>query len=149
MRYRGGGIGHKYMRAIEQVYENMSRERKHHKERKCKHVPLDNEAMDVDDASANDGESDPEEPTRSQTRSDQHAHQGGQHGMSNPDNASGGPRGDGGDGHEEESTDGSGRDEDDEEGTSGSGLDSSGVSDSDDVVSGDDLQDESHGFGDL
>ena len=34
MRYRGGGIGHKYMRAIEEKYENMSRERGHHKVRK-------------------------------------------------------------------------------------------------------------------
>ena len=34
MRYRGGGIGHKYMRAIETGYENMSRERIHHKERR-------------------------------------------------------------------------------------------------------------------
>ena len=33
MRYRGGGIGHRYMRAIETGYENMSRERIHHKER--------------------------------------------------------------------------------------------------------------------
>lgn len=31
MRYRGGGIGHKYMRDIEGKYENMSRERLHGK----------------------------------------------------------------------------------------------------------------------
>jgi len=36
MRYRGGGIGHMYMRAIEQIYENMSRERNHHKTDKRK-----------------------------------------------------------------------------------------------------------------
>jgi len=34
MRYRGGGIGHKYMRKIEEIFENMSRERMHHKDRK-------------------------------------------------------------------------------------------------------------------
>jgi len=34
MRYRGGGIGHRYMREIEDIYENMSRERVHHKENK-------------------------------------------------------------------------------------------------------------------
>ena len=33
MRYRGGGIGHKYMREIEEIYDNMSCERVHHKER--------------------------------------------------------------------------------------------------------------------
>ena len=32
MRYRGGGVGHKYMRVIESLYEDMSRERIHHKE---------------------------------------------------------------------------------------------------------------------
>ena len=34
MRYRGGGIGHTYMREIEEAYENMSRERIHHQEHK-------------------------------------------------------------------------------------------------------------------
>lgn len=29
MRYRGGGIGHKYMREVEEKYENMSLERVH------------------------------------------------------------------------------------------------------------------------
>ena len=33
MRYRGSGIGHRYMREIEEMYENLSRERSHHKER--------------------------------------------------------------------------------------------------------------------
>lgn len=32
MRYRGGGIGHRYMREIEEIYENMTRERIHHRE---------------------------------------------------------------------------------------------------------------------
>jgi len=41
MRYRGGGIGHKYMREIEQLYENMSRERVHHKVSKRKDIPPD------------------------------------------------------------------------------------------------------------
>ena len=31
MRYRGSGIGHRYMREIEDIYENMSRERLHHR----------------------------------------------------------------------------------------------------------------------
>ena len=34
MRYRGSGIGHRYMREIEDIYENMSCEQLHHKERK-------------------------------------------------------------------------------------------------------------------
>lgn len=33
MRYRGGGVGHKYMREIEAKYENMSLERLHHNSR--------------------------------------------------------------------------------------------------------------------
>ena len=49
MRYRGGGIRHTYMRAIKQVYENMSRERIHHKAPKRKDVPPDTDVpMGVD-----------------------------------------------------------------------------------------------------
>ena len=39
MRYRGGGIGHKYMREIEETYENMCRKRTHHKEQTRRHTP--------------------------------------------------------------------------------------------------------------
>lgn len=45
MRYQGGGIGHKYMREIEELYENMSRERDHHKERRGAPVPTDTAAV--------------------------------------------------------------------------------------------------------
>lgn len=55
MRYRAGGIGHKYMRVIEETYENMSRERTHHKEHKRKDVPS-RDVMDVDNESAVDDE---------------------------------------------------------------------------------------------
>jgi len=44
MRYRGGGIGHKYMRVIEELFENMSRERIHHKVRGGASLPMDTTA---------------------------------------------------------------------------------------------------------
>jgi hypothetical protein len=44
MRYRGGGIGHKYMREIEAVYEDMSRERIHHKKGNRRTVHPEKEA---------------------------------------------------------------------------------------------------------
>jgi len=64
MRYRGGGIGHKYMRAIEQVYENMSRKRIHHKTSKRKDVPPDKDTpMGVDGADGiDDDEGEDEAP---------------------------------------------------------------------------------------
>ena len=58
MRYRGGGIGHKYMREIEEKYENMSRERLHGKQRPK--PPADN--TDADDAS--DADDEPEDLTQ-------------------------------------------------------------------------------------
>ena len=59
MRYRGSGIGHTYMRAIEQVYENMSRERIHHKVRKRKDAqPNEDAPMGVDGADSAAGDSD-------------------------------------------------------------------------------------------
>jgi len=73
MRYRGGGIGHVYMREIEELYENMSRERIHHKERKGGSAPTDTAAtIDSDDeceptgspqarAEAGEGDSDPDD----------------------------------------------------------------------------------------
>ena len=65
MRYRGGGIGHTYMRAIEQVYKNMSRERIHHKAPKRKDVPPDKDApMGVDGINGIDNdEGEDEAPT--------------------------------------------------------------------------------------
>jgi len=69
MRYRGGGIGHTYMRAIEQVYENMSRERIHHKAPKQKDVPPDKdtpmgvEGFDGIDDDEGEGEGEDEAPT--------------------------------------------------------------------------------------
>jgi len=112
MRYRGGGIGHKYMRAIEEVYENMTRERTHHKEYKRKHVPPDEDAMDVDGASASEGELE-EEPV--QPQADQHAHRGRQDGASEPVATPEGPGGGGG----SEPDDRSNRDEGIDAGTSG------------------------------
>lgn len=52
MRYRGGGVGHKYMRNIEAKHENMSRERWHGKEPHHKPGPLqaDNGVDDVSDS---------------------------------------------------------------------------------------------------
>ena len=173
-----GGIGHKYMRAIEEVYENMTRERTHHKEYKRKHAPPDEDSMDVDDvdgASASEGELE-EEPV--QLQADQHAHRGRQDGASEPVATPEGPRGGGGSeyddrshrdegidagtsgGDEEDDADANGGDEDDADVNSGggeddedyasrSGSDPSEVSDSDDVVSEDDDRGEAYGFGQL
>ena len=70
MRYRGGGIGHTYMRAIEQIYENMSRERIHHKVRKHNGARPDKDVpMGVDGADGVDDE-DVGEATDSQASQD-------------------------------------------------------------------------------
>jgi len=55
MRYRGGGVGHEYMREIEAKYENMSIERDHWDSRSK--PPRDNNTdinMDVDAAGSDD-----------------------------------------------------------------------------------------------
>lgn len=57
MRYRGGGIGHKYMRVIEELYENMSRERIHHKVRGDTSLATDTAAVDSDDECESTGAS--------------------------------------------------------------------------------------------
>ena len=57
MRYRGGGVGHKYMREIEAKYENMSRERLHGKQR-----PTPTRANDMDAGDASDSDSEPKDP---------------------------------------------------------------------------------------
>ena len=56
MQYRGGGVGHKYMREIEEKYENMSRERLHGKQR----PPANN----TDTNGANDSDDEPDEPAQ-------------------------------------------------------------------------------------
>lgn len=66
MRYRGGGIGHKYMRAIEAVYENMSLERNHSKERghRANHPEeTTTDANDADDNADANSTQDKAEPT--------------------------------------------------------------------------------------
>lgn len=128
MRYRGGGVGHRYMRAIEAVCENMSRERNHHKERKRKRTPPSKDAMDVDDTNTSTSESEPE-PTHPRTdrRTDGS-------GVSDSDDAS--------DGSESSGSDG-------DEGSKTSGSDDVSGSVSDEVVSDDGCWDESEGFADL
>jgi len=138
MRYRGGGIGHKYMRAIEQVYENMSRERIHHKQ--AKRSSARSEApVDVDDTdSGGEGEG---EPTGPQT--DQPGGQGGS------DTADGDDDGDddGNDGND--GNDNGDDDDDDGDDNLDSDLWSSGVSDSDDLDSDENCADyDSHGLAD-
>ena len=125
MRFRGGGIGHKYMRAIEKVYENMSRERMHHKEYNRKRAPSDKDAMDIDGMSASENESEPEDRITTL----------------------GGSRDSESDGSEGGHTDGS--DEEEEDYALGSGSDSSEAGDSDEFVSENDYEDESHGFGEF
>jgi hypothetical protein len=136
MRYRGGGIGHKYMRAIEGVYENFSRERTHHKEYKHKHAPSDGDAMDVDDESPGGDEREPEMPTQSQAS------------PFGVDGGSGDESNNGDDGGDRSETDGNSEDENGEE-MPGSDSDPPEASDSDDVDSDGGYQDEPYGFGDL
>ena len=144
MRYRGGGIGHKYMRAIEELYENMSRERTHHKERMD--APSDKDAMDVDDKSASDNE------CVGATDNHRVRRGGGSEGGSRGGDE--GDEGDAGDENEGGNTGGDEEDEEDEEDEDyASGLDSdsdsSEASDSDDIFSEDDYRGDPYGFGDL
>ena len=67
MRYRGGGIGHKYMRAIEEIYENMSREQAHHKASKQASSPEEPMNMGDVDGGGSDDEHEPDAPTNIQT----------------------------------------------------------------------------------
>ena len=128
MRYRGGGIGHKYMRAIEAVYENMSRERNHHKEkgRGTTHSEKPT-TMDVDDTE--DAGADGEEGVKSTSQA------GGQAQNAAEDNDN------------EGGNDGS---DDDNYIPSSEESYSSGISDSDDLDSeGCEGYEEIHGFGEL
>jgi len=137
MRYRGGGIGHKYMRAIEELYENMSRERIHHKGHRRRGTHSTEEAS-MDLSSADDGDNEGErEPTGSRVSSD--ARPGGQ--GENQTTQPGDTVGD---------SDDSEDDEDDDYTSDSDGSRSSGTSDSDDLDSDEDCGGyESYGFGDL
>ena len=64
MRYRGGGIGHKYMREVEAKYENMSRERLHGKQ--PHHKPGPSQMNNADVGSTSDSDDGPEDPVRLQ-----------------------------------------------------------------------------------
>ena len=67
MHYRGSGIGHRYMREIEDIYENMSRERVHYKESKRASSSKEPTNMDaVDDSGSDDDEHETEGPTDKQ-----------------------------------------------------------------------------------
>ena len=70
MRYRGGGVGHKYMREIEAEYENMSLERFHGNSQPK--PPQGNETNTrVDDASSGEeGSEDSGQPGRSEQNKD-------------------------------------------------------------------------------
>ena len=65
MRYRGGGIGHKHMREVEEKYENMSRERLHGKQPRPKPHQTNNANTENTSDSNNEPE-DPEQPGMSQ-----------------------------------------------------------------------------------
>ena len=56
MRYCGGGVGHKYMREIEEKYENMSQEHLHRKQ-----CPL---ANNTDTNGTNDSDDKPNKPAQ-------------------------------------------------------------------------------------
>ena len=136
MHFCGGGVGHKYMQAIEAAYKNMSHEQVHYKEHKHKPLP-GKDAMDVNNAgtSTSESELDPGCP-----KTDQHAGLGED---CDSNGASGGSRGSSGSG--KGSDEGGGGDEVD--GSNGGSHVS--VWDSDEVASEDDWQDESDGFADL
>ena len=151
MRYRGGGIGHKYMRAIEQVYENMSRERIHHKQAKRSSTRSEVPADADDTDSGGEGEGEPTGPQTNQP--------GGQGGS---DTADGDDDGDDGnntrrdddgddDGNNNGNNNGDDGDDNDDDGDNilDSDLWSSGVSDSDDLDSDKNCADyDSHGLAD-
>ena len=127
MRYRGGGIGHKYMREIEATYEDMSRERTHGKGRNHRAVNQEKEGLMDTNNDGNDVDSEGEAgPTGSQTG------QGGQ--ANGRANTAGDEDCDDSDGDYVPPSDDS----------------SSGISDSDDLDS-DDREgfEEIYGFGDL
>jgi hypothetical protein len=75
MRYRGGGIGHKYMREIEAAYNDMSRERIHHKKQNRRAVHPEKEAMT---GANHDGPESEGEDNRTDPQASQGVQAGGQ-----------------------------------------------------------------------
>lgn len=140
MRYRGSGIGHKYMQAIEEVYENMSRERTHHQEHRRGQAPSGRDAMDIDHENTSSDEREPEEHL--QPQAGQHAHLG----TPGPVNTGGEPGTDCDEGDEDHGDHGRGAGGAKE---GESDLDSPAISDSDDVDSDGGCEGESYGFGGL
>lgn len=82
MRYCGSGIGHKYMRAIKETYENMSHEQVHHKERKQKGTRSEKDRPDNANNTGSDDGKGEGKPTGSKTGQD--GQTGGQDGTSAP-----------------------------------------------------------------
>jgi len=136
MRYRGGGIGHKYMRVIEERYENMSRERIHHKEYRRRGARSGEEvSMDLDDANDGDGGGEGNRPG-SQASHDTRPGEQGENRTTQP--------GDAADNDDEEEED------DDDYNPDSDELCSSGISDSEDLDSDEDYGGyEDYGMGDL
>ena len=137
MRYRGGGIGHKYMRVIEELYENMSRERTHHKEYRHRGARSGEEApMDVDDTDDGNGNGAGDHPGSQASQDIQPGEQGGNQ-TTQPGNAA------------DNEDDDSDEDDDDYDPDSDESR-STGISDSDDLDSDEDCGGhESYGMRDL
>jgi len=145
MRYRGGGVGHTYMRAIEEVYENMSRERIHHKVRKQKGKQPNNDApMNVDNTDGACGEGEGEGESESEGEA-----VGSQAGQDTPPGKGGKTSANTLAGHTPNNDDDDDEDDDDDY-VPDSDSCSSVISDSDDLDSGEDREGyESYGLGDL
>jgi len=125
MRYRGGGVGHKYMRDVEDKHEDMSRERLHGEE--SRHAPGPRQVDEDNDCASDDDEPrDLDQPSIS-------------HGGQAAGSATGSHSGEGGDGLDDES--------DDEDYAPSSDDDSSsGSDDSDNILS--DVDYDSYGLAD-
>lgn len=116
MRYRGGGIGHKYMRGIEAAYANMSRKRVHHKKLNRRAVHQEDVVMDINgDGDGNSAES--------ECRAERTGPQVGQDGQA------------GGQGDPTDNNEDGGSDEADDDYIPSDESVSSGISDSDDLDS--------------
>lgn len=127
MRYRGGGVGHKYMRDIEDKYENMSRERSHGEQ--SHRAPGPYQANDEDNDHASDDDNEPGDSNQPSVS----------HGGRADESATGSDDGEGEDGLNGES--------DNEDYTaSSSDNSSSGGDDSDEVLS--DVDYDSYGLAD-
>ena len=107
MRYRGGGVGHTYMRDIEVKYENMSIKRNHWKSRS---KPPQGNSMDIDDEQPENatqlGTSEDKEDQGTDKDGDE-SDDGDDDGLDNGDNGSLGGRDDNGlDGRDDNGLDG-------------------------------------------